>query len=307
MKGLALCRGYFHEVCRPLLERRFPDRFDRMAFGLCGEGSECFGFDDELSRDHDFGPRFQLWLTEADYEAFGAEVDAFVRTLPTAYGGFDGVNQSAYGAHRAGVFPIGAFYRRYIGLAEIPRTVGQWRALQEVPLATVTNGEVWLDPVGEFSAFRNELLLGYPTDIRLKKMAARCASAAQAGQYNFARCLQRGERVAARLALAEFVESAGSLVFLINNRYRPFYKWMHRALLALPVLGAEVGALFARMADAPLEACTAPIEQVAALIIARLRASGLSDSGSDFLLDHAPCIQRHIQHEGLRNLPVMAE
>ena len=307
MKGLELCRGYFESVCRARIEQRFPDKFGRMAFGLVGEGSECYGFDDEISRDHDFGPRFMVWLTDEDDADFGAALADFLETLPRAYGGYDGVNQSAYGGGRAGVFTVSRFYLQHIGLGEIPRTVGQWRALQEVPLSSATNGEVWLDPVGAFSAFRTELLLGYPPDILLKKMAARCMTAAQAGQYNFARCLRRGERVAARLAQAEFIESAGSLIFLLNNRYRPFYKWMPRALRALPVLGAETGELFLRLADAPLDEGEALIERICALIIAELRRRGLSDSDSDFLLDHGPCIQSHIRHEGLRSLPVFAE
>ena len=80
---------------------------------------------------------------------------------------------------------------------------------------------MFADPLGEFTAFREGLLAFYPEDVRLKKLAARCAAAGQAGQYNYRRCVARGELVAAHCALSTFVEAAISLVYLLNKRYRP--------------------------------------------------------------------------------------
>lgn len=58
MKHLEICRRYFDTLGRPMIERNFPRLVGRYAAGMVGEGSGCFGFDDEISRDHDFGPGF---------------------------------------------------------------------------------------------------------------------------------------------------------------------------------------------------------------------------------------------------------
>ena len=53
MKGLALAEEYYRNIGLPVIEKHFPNDIKRMAFGLAGEGSDCFGYDDEISRDHD--------------------------------------------------------------------------------------------------------------------------------------------------------------------------------------------------------------------------------------------------------------
>ena len=62
MNGLELSRAFFEECGRPMLEESFPSLLPYLAAGLCGSGSECFGYDDALSRDHDFEPGFLLFL-----------------------------------------------------------------------------------------------------------------------------------------------------------------------------------------------------------------------------------------------------
>ena len=61
--GIDLSRRFFATVL-PLLNERIPDVMTRSAAGLVGEGSECLGLDDEISRDHDWGPAFCLWVPD---------------------------------------------------------------------------------------------------------------------------------------------------------------------------------------------------------------------------------------------------
>ncbi|MDR0818491.1 MAG: DUF4037 domain-containing protein [Oscillospiraceae bacterium] len=310
MKGLELSRRYWAEVVSPALTERFGDRFTlRAAAGLVGDGSECYGFDDETSQDHDFGPRVQIWLNDSDYAEFGAELQSAYIELPRNFLGYNGVNLSQFGDGREGVFPVSRFYARYIGRTELPQTLNEWRVIPEVNLSIVTNGEVFTDPAGEFTAFRSGLLEFYPEDLRLKKIAAHCMKAAQAGQYNYPRSVKRGEYTAAFLAAGEFAQVAASLVFLLNRRYTPFYKWIPRALRELPALGKftadELGAIAESGSD--YFSGAEHIERLSAAIIEYMQSGGLTESKSDFLLDHAPYVQAKIKDEQLKRLPLWNE
>ena len=82
MKGLELCRSYYEEVGAPALRERLPELMPRAAAGLCGQGSDCLGLDDEYSRDHDFGPGFCLWLSDADFAEYGEALQQAYDALP---------------------------------------------------------------------------------------------------------------------------------------------------------------------------------------------------------------------------------
>lgn len=82
----------------------------------------------------------------------------------------------------------------------------EWLYTPEHYFLTASDGEVWEDKLGVFSAVRETLLRGFPEDVRKKKLAARAAMMAQAGQYNFARCIDRrenGARAVCRFRLCE--------------------------------------------------------------------------------------------------------
>ncbi|MDR3271378.1 MAG: DUF4037 domain-containing protein [Peptococcaceae bacterium] len=312
IRGIDLAERYYWQVAWPHMQERCPAYLPRVAAGLAGDGSECFGFDDEISRDHDWGPGFCLWLTQADYTAFGTELSRILQELPQGWGGYAARSASAWGGGRLGVFAVNQFYQRFIALPHAPRSLTEWRVLPEVNLATATNGRIFVDPVGEFSAYRAHLLTFYPEDVRLKKVAARCMTIAQAGQYNYPRCVARREYVAALCAEAEWIKAAGSLVFLLNKRYQPYYKWLHRAIRELPVLGERCFQVFASLAvmheqeqgDTLYQRKGEVIEAFCQELIGELAKQNLSELASDYLLDHGPVVQSRIKDEQIRSLNV---
>lgn len=326
--GLKLARAYWNEYGKPLIAERYPEYQGRIAAGLVGHGSECYGFDDELSHDHDFGPGFCLWLTDEDYAAIGERLQADYESLPDTFMGFGPKSQTAraQGAgRRVGVFRIGDFFESITGYRQAPPAdrPHEWLMLDEPTLAAATNGEVFADPLGAFSKTRQGFKL-MPEDVRLSLISRRLGMIAQAGQYNLPRMLQRGDGAAAWCAINEFAEAVASLVFLINTPvsagYMPYYKWRFAALRRLSRrMAARLPDACAQLEDVlrlASAACfggvgfgeggkgAAPaakqvvsiVESICAEIVAELGREGLTDSDETFLEWQRPYVEEHIEH-----------
>ena len=304
IKGLALCEAYFYDVCYPMLQKHFPDRLPRMAAGLVGEGSECFGFDDEISRDHDFGPSFQIFIPKEDMEIYGEELKKKISELPDTYGPFEARNECTLGAGRVGLLTIEDFYDKFLSIHEVPDSNRLWLQMNDNALSTATNGKVFFDNLGKFSAIREGLLKHYPQDVRIKRLAYECTQIAQSGQYNFPRSLQRKQYVAAYLALGQFLTHYMSFVYLINKRYKPYYKWEHEGLKTLPLFGQMAHRELGKLVLIPLEEkakyAVFVVESLCKKAVQLLKRENLTESGSDFLLDHAAQVLSHAQDESIR-------
>lgn len=301
MKGLELCRRFFESYGIPMIKEQFPHVADRIAAGLVGHGSDCLGFDDVISQDHDWGPGFCLWLTDEDYRESGAQLQQAYDRLPTSFMGYTR-NRETMSARRTGVFSISSFYTDFIGLPDAPETYEQWMASPNSYLCACTSGDVFVDPPGIFSCIRKKLLQFYPEDVRLFKIAARCFLAAQSGQYNFNRALKRKEIFAASSAENRFCSEMISLVFLLNKTYMPFYKWRHRAVKDLGSLGKFVHQGIEDLVTCPdYDQKSAIIETLCARMVTQLKTRGLSHVESDFLLDHGVAVQQKINDTQLRH------
>ena len=310
--GLALARRFF-QASLPTLNEHIPDIMACSAAGLVGEGSECLGFDDAISRDHDWGAAFCLWIPDGLFASERERIEKALALLPASFEGHPVRMAPQLRMGRVGPLPLRGFYRRFLGIDRVPSTWQEWRAIPEYHLCSCTNGAVFMDGSGEFTAFRDALLAYYPEDIRLKKIAARCMVMAQAGQYNLARALQREETVTAMLAAARFSEAALSMAFLLNRRFMPFYKWAARMAKGLPLLGCETAETLQTLAhtawDEPDRAVPAveAVEALCASVADELRRQGLTAEPGSWLWPLGPSVQRNVNDPEVRRLNVMED
>ena len=82
MKGFDLSEKFYREVGLPVIERRLPQCVPRLAVGVAG-GSQAHKNDDEVSRDHGWGPGFTVWFGQDDFDEYGGSLQAILDALPT--------------------------------------------------------------------------------------------------------------------------------------------------------------------------------------------------------------------------------
>lgn len=310
MKGLELARLYYDSCAKEMLETCFPEVLPFLAIGLAGSGSECYGYDDENSRDHDFEPAFCIFLPGEDVvdrqTAFRLE-RAYAK-LPKEFMGLHRSPVDPVGGSRHGVIRMADFFSQKTGSPDGELTLRQWLELPEYGLLEATNGAVFADPYGRFTAIREKLRY-FPEDIRRKKLAGHLLLMGQAGQYNYSRCMARGETAAAQLAVFEFVQSALHVIYLLNRTYMPYYKWSFRGVSTLSRLGdlAQDLEYLISTGNTPAQAQKKQetIEAVCAAVAEVLRTDGLTDLQNTELEQQAYGVNNTIADHNVRNLHIL--
>ena len=222
VSGMELCRAYYETYGRAMIHEKFPEYEGRIAVGLAGEGSDCFGYDDETSRDHDWGPSFMMWVSDQVYEEIGEQLQAAYEELPQTFLGYT-YQASRQGAGRRGVQTVRSFYGRLLGMehlesiqkameTENPGLI-PYRQMEESALAAAVNGSVFRDDEGVFTQIRELLTEHYPERLRYLRIAEAAARFCQYGQYNSVRMLRRGDGLSSRMMLGRAVEEALKLVY----------------------------------------------------------------------------------------------
>lgn len=283
MKGLELAQAYYETYGKPMIEEKFGEYAGRIAVGLCGEGSECLGYDDAWSTDHDFGPGFCLWVTKKDFRKIGKQLQEAYESLPKEFMGFQARNTTKQGENRVGVIEMGDFFKNLTGFSKAPKKDDEWLSISQEALRTATNGKVFCDPLGKFEKRRNAFLKE-PETVRLKRICLSLGKMAQAGQYNFPRAKKRNDIGAMYFSLSEFVNAAVETAYLLNGIYMPFYKWKMRGMeefRRVPEMRLFIQEVMEKeVTDKDIEE---KIERICQDVVQELKAQGLSEREETFL------------------------
>ena len=308
MKGLELSRRYYLEFGAAMIRECAPGLEGVLAIGLAGSGSECYGYDDEKSKDHDFEPGFCIFVPDDTDERTRFALERAYSKLPHEFMGYERQHIAPAGGSRHGVISQGDFFRARIGRPDAELTLREWMRIPDSYLAEVVNGEIFRDDAGVFTAARKRLS-SMPRDVRLKKLSGQLMLMSQSGQYNYPRAVSRGDGFSAQLALFEFVRHAMGVCFTLCDRYMPFYKWRPRAFSELPRLSELYDALeYLITTDNDKKTAsvkTQVIDDIAKTIINELAAESLVSTDTTDLSRCAIRCNDMIADPDVRNLHIL--
>ncbi len=232
MKGIEISKAFYQQYGKDLIHEKCPDLEAKLAIGLVGSGSECYGFDDDYSTDHDFEPGFCIFIPDNFTSKEEFRLEHLYNELPTEFMGLKRHKLLPGENTKYGVIRINDFYLNKIGYSTTIPSLVDWLKVPSFFLLEATNGEVFRDDLGTFSSIRSNLSF-YPKDVLLKKLAGELLLIYQSGVYNYKRCYNRSDLGAAQLSVIEFVKHAIEVIYLLNKKYTPYYKWMFRGLREL--------------------------------------------------------------------------
>ena len=244
--GLELSRLFYREAVQPILQTDFPTLAHSAA--LIGSGSEVLGLDTEMSRDHNWGPRLDIYLAEEDHRRWSDELSRVLgQKLPFTFRGYPThfrdvpeepgtvVLEAAETRpihHRVQVLTLRGFLREYVGLEpgrELSLT--DWLAIPEQKLRTLVAGAVYHDGVGVLEPLRRRLAY-YPHDVWLYLLSAQWQRIGQEEPF-VGRTGILGDELGSAVIAARLVHDLMRLCLLMAKQYAPYAKWFGSAFARL--------------------------------------------------------------------------
>ena len=260
--GLEINELFFRDMIQPLLAAHFPAL--PYAAARLGTGSDVLGYDDETSRDHDWGIRQQLFLRAEDHAQVALQLDDFFRArLPVAYAGAavhfappnaEGTRLPEAGergnvAHRLEIVTVAGFFRDILGIDPLkPWPPQDWVVVPQQQLLSVTAGRIFHDEIGELSRLRQKFSY-FPDQVWRYLLAAQWGRIGQE-EHLLGRAGMVGDELGARIIAARLASDLMMITFFLSRQYAPYPKWFGTAFSRLEG-AAELQSVLQELLAAP--------------------------------------------------------
>ena len=245
--GLTLSRLFYQNEVEPILHKEFPRL--RYTAAIIGWGSEVLGFDTPVSRDHHWGPRVLLFLSERDHLMFKDKIGrALADNLPYRFMGYstnyskpepNGVRHpqeitSGQVDHMVNIYTVKSFFEARLGFDPSKKiAVADWLTSPQQRLLELISGEVYHDGLGELGKVREKLEY-YPRDVWLYMLAAQWTRISQEEAF-VGRAGDVGDELGSQVVAARMVREIMRLSFLMEKQYAPYSKWLGSAFNRLAI------------------------------------------------------------------------
>lgn len=245
MQGIELSRRFYADIVRPWLAQVEPELTHSAA--LIGYGSELLGLDDEVSRDHNWGPRVHIFLSTDQFNDYARRlVDDFTKVVPDNYlgepiGWRSRPHPPAHGPEAAGAFEHGlefhtleAKLEEHFAVRSVESlTSVQWLGFAEQKLLAFTAGAVFRDDGGRLQNARDRMAY-FPDDVWLYKIACQWRRIAEEQAF-VGRAGQVGDDLGSRVIASRLIRDVMRMGFLLERRYAPYAKWLGSAFAKLAI------------------------------------------------------------------------
>jgi len=244
--GLQLCKLFYKQEVKPILDQDFPNL--RHSAAIIGWGSEVLGFDTPISCDHYWGPRVLLFLSEKDSPKLRGQISkALSYRLPCEFMGYstnfsepepNGVRHPVKITrgpinHMIHIYSVRPFFKARLGIDPQKLSALDWLTLPQQRLLELTSGEVYHDGLGELEEIRTRLKY-YPRDVWLYMLAAQWIRISQEEAF-VGRTGHVGDELGSQIVAARLVREIIKLAFLMERRYAPYSKWLGSAFQRLTI------------------------------------------------------------------------
>lgn len=249
--GTAISLDFIDTVLLPQLKESLPDDFDRLAVAIVGTGSDVLGLDDEISRDHHWGPRANVLYLREDAGRLKRRLTTVLdERMPREFRGYE-VHVNIGNLTGVCATVVEDFFERFLQTDQLPARDVDWLKFCEVDLFHVTAGQVVYDGPGEFTR-RRQALAYYPDNVWKKRVADWCMYiTGRDAPYNLHRVSKRGDELTCMMYFSLCVKRMIELCFALNRRYAPYTKWLNRTFRTLPQFGEELAPLIDEALAAP--------------------------------------------------------